>query len=66
MTDRTTKTLLALIALGLWANALIPLFRPMPVAAQDSQLESIDSHLSKLEMEVSRIGRGTCLNGKIC
>ncbi len=26
--DRTTKLLLVLIALGLWANALSPLFRP--------------------------------------
>ncbi len=27
-TDRTTKALLALIALGLWLNAVAPLFHP--------------------------------------
>lgn len=36
MTDRTTKILLALIALGLLANAITPLLRPAPVAAADS------------------------------
>lgn len=33
MTDRTTKLLLALIALGLFANALMPLLRPTPARA---------------------------------
>ncbi len=30
-TDKTTKILLALIALGLWFNAMAPLFHPTPV-----------------------------------
>jgi hypothetical protein len=34
--DRTTKVLLALIALGLWLNALAPMFRtPRVVRAAD-------------------------------
>jgi hypothetical protein len=35
MIDRTTKTILAAIALGLFANAVTPMLRPTPVAAQD-------------------------------
>lgn len=36
MADKTTKTLLALIALGLFANAITPFLRPTPVKAVDS------------------------------
>jgi hypothetical protein len=36
MIDRTTKIILMIIALGLLANALTPLLRPIPVAAQNS------------------------------
>jgi hypothetical protein len=35
-TDRLMKLLLTLIALGLWANALAPLFRSTTVRASDS------------------------------
>jgi hypothetical protein len=31
--DRTTKFLLAAIALGIWMSILIPVFRPVPVKA---------------------------------
>lgn len=34
MIDRSTKLLLAAIALGLLANAVTPILRPAPVAAQ--------------------------------
>ena len=36
MIDRTTKIILAVIAFGLLANAIGPLLRPIPVAAQRS------------------------------
>ena len=36
MIDRTTKIILTMIALGLMANAITPLLRPIPVAAQGS------------------------------
>jgi hypothetical protein len=36
MIDRTTKTILAGIALGLFASAIIPLLRPAHVAATDA------------------------------
>jgi hypothetical protein len=67
--DKTTKLLLAVIALGLWANVMISLVRPQPVVAQDQTLSSIDDHLQRIESGVSsleRIARGTCTNGKIC
>jgi hypothetical protein len=35
-TDRVTKLLLTLIALGLWANALAPAFRSTTVRASSS------------------------------
>jgi hypothetical protein len=72
MTDKTTKVLLALIALGLWANVMKPLFRPVLVTAQDSTssvLSSINSHLSTIEHDVhslADIEDGTCRNSKIC
>jgi uncharacterized phage infection (PIP) family protein YhgE len=42
--DRTTKLLLAAIALGLWANAVFPAAR----ADDSSLLRSIDSRLSSM------------------
>lgn len=59
MSDRTTKILLALIALGLWANVLGPVLKPLPAFASDSLLRSIDSTLED-------IARGNCSNSKIC
>ena len=32
--DKTTKIILAAIAIGLWLNAAVALFRPTPVVAQ--------------------------------
>ena len=34
-TDRTAKALLALIAIGLFLNAIVPLIQPAVVRAQD-------------------------------
>jgi hypothetical protein len=67
--DRTTKILLAVIALGLWANLLKPIFRPPATYAQNNYLESIDHHLSTIEHDVHNlmdIGDGKCRNSKIC
>jgi hypothetical protein len=62
MTDRTTKFLLAVIALGLWANLAVSLFRPMAAVAQSYELSSIRSDVADLAL----IARGTCTNSKIC
>jgi hypothetical protein len=58
MTDRTTKVLLAVIALGLWVNvATSPfLFRPMTAAAQ-KDLFSIDHDVHNIKRDVSSIER---------
>jgi hypothetical protein len=67
--DRTTKAILALIALGLWANAVPRLIHP--AAAADNEyvtvsLGSIVSSLSKIESSLSKIEIGGCFNSKIC
>jgi hypothetical protein len=62
-TDRSTRLLLGLIALGLWANVFAPLFRASPVHAQDA--DSIAQSLKNIEHDVHSIYNGTCLS-KIC
>jgi hypothetical protein len=62
-TEKSTKILLLAIALGLWANALGPLFRPTAVKAQN---DDIVRQLKKIESNVDSIAGGICLNSKIC
>ena len=64
MTDKTTKLLLLLIALGLWANALVPVFRPITAKAFD--IDDIQRFVGSMESDLGSIARGTCTNGKIC
>lgn len=56
MTDRTTKALLAAIALGLWANIAGDWLKPEPVHAQDTrtlrELETIGQLLGSIEREL--------------
>jgi hypothetical protein len=61
--DKTTKLLLLAIALGLWINGLAPLFRPAPVAAQESEALK---QLKDIAHDVHVIDTGVCLNSKIC
>jgi hypothetical protein len=52
--DRMTKFILLLIALGLWANAIVPLVRPIVVKADtDSVLHDIAHDVHELEDGVS-------------
>lgn len=59
MTDRTTKALLAAIALGLWAHLGSDWLRPTPVHAQatlsqilgDPQLAKIEGHLRNISSD---------------
>ena len=60
-TDRTTKILLAFIALGLWLNALAPLWHPRPVAAQDP-----DHDIHQISESLQSISDGLCLNKTLC
>jgi hypothetical protein len=52
--DKTTKTLLAIIAAALWLNLAMPLFRPANAAS-----DMIQTYLAA-------IYNGTCINRKIC
>lgn len=69
MVDRTTKILLASIALGLWANLLMPSLRPIAALAQyesDHILRSIDARLANIAFNIEKLQRGDCANGKLC
>ena len=55
MTDRTTKILLAVIALGLWANVAASLFRPMAAVAQSYELSEIQHNVFLIQSDVSSI-----------
>lgn len=65
--DRTTKAILAAIALGLWMNVAAQWLKPQTVYAQDDsrivrELQTISSDVDSLE----RISRGVCPNSKLC
>lgn len=69
MADRTTKILLASIALGLWANLFVPLLRPITAFAQyesDYILRSIDARLAGIAVDIDKLQKGNCANGKLC
>jgi hypothetical protein len=68
-TDRLTKVLWAVIALGLWANVMTSWLRPIPVFAQTSMtLESIDVSVRSINSNLAAltIGGPACSNKKIC
>ena len=62
MVDRTTKLLLLAIAVGLWMNVATPWLRPVPVHAEVETAQDV----SGIEMYVSQIANGICINRKIC
>jgi hypothetical protein len=69
MVDRTTKILLASIALGLWANLFAPVLRPITAFAQyenDHILKSIDARLASIDVNIERLQNGNCANRKLC
>ena len=69
MADRTTKILLAAIALGLWANLFGPVLRPITAFAQyesDHILRSIDARLASIDFNIDKLQKGSCANGKLC
>ena len=59
--DRTTKILLALIAAGLWANALMPIVKVNSAFAQDAS-----SYLRNIDLNIRGLTNGVCLNAKLC
>ena len=71
-TDRTTKLLLALIALALFLNALLPLVQPESVAAQVFPAPGVAGGyqtamwMNDVLENLSAIADGTCSNPTIC
>jgi hypothetical protein len=61
--DRTTKILLAAIAIGLWANAGVSALRP---ATAQGFSPFTDRLLQEILNSVDGIYRGTCNNKIIC
>lgn len=62
--DRTTKVLLAAIALGLWANAIGDWLRVSTIEAQDLAL--VEAALLGVQTDVAAISNGSCSNPEIC
>jgi hypothetical protein len=60
MPDKTTKTILALVAAGLWLNAAAALFHSTPASAQES------AALQDIARDVRNIAMGVCTNHKLC
>jgi hypothetical protein len=60
MNDRIVKVLLALIATGLWANAVIPLVKPTPAYA------ILGDPVSNIADALESISSGRCRNQKLC
>ena len=69
-TDRTTKLLLALIAMALFLNAIVPLVQPAAVQAQDAAIErhlrQISNDVRQFSNDFKRISNGSCFNDKLC
>ena len=62
-TDSTTNVLLALIAMALFVNAIVPFAQPPVVQAQSGTSEI---RLSQIFNELRQISTGYCMNDKIC
>lgn len=65
--DKTTKLLLALIAMGLWLNAIAPLWHPVPAAAATPgpDIEQIENDVHEMADNVRSIAHGLC-TGAVC
>ena len=69
--DRTTKLLLALIAIGLFLNAIVPLTQPAAVQAQARGIIAQQNRetalvINRIHSELERISNGSCRNDIIC
>jgi peptidoglycan hydrolase CwlO-like protein len=77
MIDRTTKILLAIIALGVWVNLFLNhdavsdiqsdvSSMQVDVSSMQNDISSIQSDVSSVESEVSSMADGSCTNDRIC
>jgi hypothetical protein len=58
MVDRTTKLVLAAIALGLWANVFVS---AIPAARAD-----VEDDIGRMANDIRGLVNGICLNPKLC
>ncbi len=63
-TDRTTKALLLIIAVGLWIHLATEVVRPVQLKAQTSLSDGLN--LDRITKLLDLIAQGTCQNRKIC
>ena len=64
MADRTSKVLLAIIGLGLWANALVSMLGSNEAVAQT--ISGMVGDISDIKSGVAALAGGTCMNSKLC
>ena len=70
--DKSTKLLLAVIAVALWLIALNPWLQPVSVAAaqdfsmMETYLAYIQTDVSSMKSDLGAIYDGICLNSTIC
>ena len=69
-TDRTTKVLLALIAMALFLNAIVPFAQPPTVQAQAPGIIAAQNRqtalvIDRIHDELERIANGSCRNDTI-
>lgn len=66
-TDRTTKILLAAVAIGLWLNVIGEWMQPVPAHAQPGlQFMQIERVLRDMQRDINQIAAGLCNNDTIC
>jgi len=59
--DRSSKILLALIAIGLWANLVVSV-----TGTSRAEASSADVALQNIRFFVAAIYNGTCANHRLC
>lgn len=66
--DRTAKILLAVIAAGLWANAVAPMITPQAQAQSRelAALNAMERSLHNISELTEAIAWGRCRNSKLC
>ena len=70
-TDRTTKVLLALIAMALFLNAIVPFAQPAVVQAQAPGINAAQNRqtalvINRIHDQLEQISNGSCRNDIIC
>jgi len=72
--DKISKTLLIILAAGIWLNFIVILFKPNPASAEQDLLSSLvknytgstASDFNIVKKAILSIADGTCANKKLC